>query len=130
MSDWTPDQLATIGAADELQVTTVRPNGLLRAYATIWVVRVGDDLYVRSWRGRGGAWFRAVQQRPEGRIRAGGIERDVTFEEAGDADPNSIDQAYRTKYARYARTYVDPMVAPAARAATLRLFPRQARATR
>lgn len=24
---------------------------------TIWVVRVGDDLYVRSYEGRGGAWM-------------------------------------------------------------------------
>src|ERR671929_104609 len=46
---------------------------------TIWVVRVGDDLYVRSWHGRGGAWFRGTQGRHEGRIPAGGVEQDVTF---------------------------------------------------
>jgi hypothetical protein len=37
---------------------------------------------------------------------------------------DAIDQAYREKYARYASTYVDPMISPGARAATLRLTPR------
>jgi len=44
--------------------------------------------------------------------------------EPGDADHAAIDQAYRRKYARYSRTYVDPMVSPDAAAATLRLTPR------
>jgi hypothetical protein len=124
MIDWTRGDLATIGATEELQVATLRPDGSVRPFTTIWVVRVGDDLYVRSYRGRGSAWFRSVLQRPEGRIRGGGIERDVTFEEPTDVDHDAIDQAYRSKYARHARTYVDPMVSPTASAATLRLVAR------
>jgi 4-carboxymuconolactone decarboxylase len=50
------------------------------------VVRVGDELYVRSYRGQGGAWYRAVQRRPEGRIRTGGVDRDATFEHAKDVN--------------------------------------------
>lgn len=124
MSDWTAEELDKVGAADEPQIAALRPDGSLRPYTTIWVVRVGDDLYVRSYRGRAGAWFRSAQRRPEGRILAGGVERDVTLEEPRDADHDAIDQAYRTKYARYGSTYVDPMVSPGARAATLRLTPR------
>jgi hypothetical protein len=124
MSDWTAEELDTIGAAEELQIASLRPDGSLRPYTTIWVVRVGDDLYVRSYRGRGGAWFRSVLKRPEGRIRAGGAERDVTFSELKDADQDAIDQAYRSKYAPYANTYVGPMVSPDARAATRRLTAR------
>jgi len=66
--------------------------------------------------------------------RAGGLrrgrrardraERDVTFEEPEDADHRAIEDAYRTEYARYARTYVEPMVSPVATAAMLRLAPR------
>jgi hypothetical protein len=123
MSDWTADELNKIGSADELQIAPVRPDGSLRLYTTIWVVRVGDELYVRSHRGRAGSWFRHALQRHEGRIRAGGVERDVTFAEAADADHDAIDQAYRTKYARYSRAYVDPMVRADAIAATLRLMP-------
>jgi hypothetical protein len=124
MSDWTPEQLDKIGAADELEIAALRPDGSLRPWTTIWVVRVGGDLYVRSYRGRGGAWFRSVLRRPEGRVRAAGVERDVTFTEVGDEGYDAIDRAYREKYAsRYDSTYVDPMLTPDAAAATLRLVP-------
>jgi hypothetical protein len=124
MSDWTADELDTIGAADELRIAALRADGSLRPYTTIWVVRVGSDLYVRSYRGRDGSWFRSVLRRPEGRIRAGGLTRDVTFAELADADQAAIDQAYRSKYAQHGAAYVDPMVSPAARTATLRLAAR------
>jgi hypothetical protein len=119
--DWTTEELDKIGAADELQIAALRPDGSLRPYTTIWVVRSGGSLYVRAYRGRGGAWFRSVLQRPEGRIQAGGLTRDVTFTEPDDADQTAIDQAYRAKYSRYDRSFVDRMGAPAARAATLQL---------
>ena len=121
MRDWTASELATIGAAEELEIAPLRPDGSLRPFTTIWVVRVGDDLYMRSWHGRDGAWFQAALRRPEGHIRAARIERDVTFTEADDADHDAIDRAYRDKYARYASTYVDPMTSPGARATTLQL---------
>ncbi len=124
MRDWTADELDTIGAAEELEIAPLRPDGSLRSYTTIWVVRVGGDLCVRSWHGRDSDWFRAALRRPEGRIRAAGIEREVTFAEPDHADHDAIDRAYREKYARYASTYVDPMISPGARAATLRLTPR------
>jgi hypothetical protein len=124
MSDWTAEELDKIGAADELEIASLRPDGSLHPYVTIWVVRVGDDLYVRSYRGSNGVWFRSVLRRSEGRIRAGGVDREVAFEEPHDADHDAIDQAYRAKYARYGSTYVDPMVSPKARAATLRLIAR------
>jgi hypothetical protein len=77
---------------------------------------------VRAYRGRGGGWFRSALRRPEGRIWAGGVSRDVASQEPDDADHAAIDQAFRTKYARYGGSYVDPMVSPDATAATLRLI--------
>lgn len=125
MTTWTSDELDKIGRADELRIAPVRRDGTLRNPVTIWVVRVGNDLYVRSYRGRTGAWFRAALVRHEGRIWAGGVEKDVTFVEETDPDLNDqIDAAYRAKYRRYAGTYVPPMLAPTARAATLKLVPR------
>ena len=123
MVDWTIEELDKIDAADELEIAARRPDGTLRPYVTIWVVRVGDDLYVRSYHGREGAWFRSVLRRPEGHVRAGGVERDVTFAESGDVGRVAIDQAYQAKYAsRYARKFIDPMVSPGVAAATLRLI--------
>jgi hypothetical protein len=124
MTTWASEELDTIGRADELQIAPRRGDGTLRKGVTIWVVRHGDDLYVRSWRGRGGAWFRAAQARPEGHIRAGGVNKDVAFVEETDPDINDqIDAAYRTKYRRYA-SYVPPMISPDARTTTLKLVPR------
>lgn len=76
MTSWAPEQLGAIGAADELDIAALRPDGTLRPSTTIWVVRVGDGLYVRSYWGEDEAWYQAVRRRPEGRIRAGGAEYD------------------------------------------------------
>jgi hypothetical protein len=125
MTAWTSEELTTIGAADELELAPLRRDGTLRKPVTIWVVRHGDDLYVRSWRGRTAAWFRGAQVRHEGRIWAGGVDKDVTFVEEADADLNDqIDNTYRTKHRRSGAGYINAMVAPEARAATIRLVPR------
>jgi hypothetical protein len=125
MTTWTSEELNLIGAADELELATLRGDGMLRKPVTIWVVRHGDDLYVRSYKGLGAAWFRAIQARKEGHILAGGVEKDVTFAEETDPGTNDqIDAVYRAKYHRYDARYVDPMVAPEARAATIKLVPR------
>jgi len=47
MTAWTGEELARIGAADELELAALRRDGTLRKPVTIWVVRHGDDLYVR-----------------------------------------------------------------------------------
>jgi hypothetical protein len=121
---WTSDELDRIGTADELQIAAQRPDGSLDGYTTIWVVRVGENLYVRSWRGARGGWYRHALRTHTGRIRSGGMERDVTFTQPADAPHEAIDHGYRTKYARYDPSYVDPMTAGPATAATLRLDPR------
>lgn len=124
MTIWTNDELNKIGTAEELQLTSLRRAGTRRKPVTIWVVRVGDDLYVRCVNGREGAWFRGVQTRYEGRIWAWGVEKDVTFVEEGNPNINDkIDEAYLTKYGRYPQ-YVAPMVTPDVRDATIKLVPR------
>ncbi len=125
MTAWTNDELNKIGKAEELEIASLRRDGTLRKPVTIWVVRVGDDLYVRCVNGRAGAWFRGVQTRHAGRIQAGGIEKDVAFVEESDPALNEkIDAAYLAKYRRYPQ-YVAPMVTPEVRAATIRLAPRE-----
>ena len=125
MAAWTKDELQEIEASEELEVASLRRDGTLTNTVTIWVVRVADDLYVRSWKGNDSGWFRATQGRHEGHVKAGGVGKDVTFVAQADADINlQIDAAYRTKYRRHGGRYVDPMVAPTARATTIKLEPR------
>jgi hypothetical protein len=125
MTAWTNDELAAIGAADELEIAPHRLDGTQRPPVTIWVVRTGDDLYVRSYRAGGSAWFRGAEITHEGHIRAGGVDKDVTFVDVDRGLDGPIDDAYRAKYHRFDASYVDPMVAPAAQATTLKLVPRQ-----
>ena len=112
------------GLADELQITSRRSDGSLRPYVTIWVVRSGDDVYVRSAYGHDNGWFQRALSSGTGRIRAGGIERDVTFEEPGAAVDAPVDAAYHAKYDRYGPSIVGTVVSPEAARSTLRLVPR------
>ena len=126
MTTWTSDELKKIGTAEELKIASLRGDGTLRLPVIIWVVRLGDELYVRSVNGRASSWFRGVESRHEGRIRAGGVVKDVTFvEEPNPAINEQIDAAYRTKYRRYAASIVNTTVTSQARAATIKLVPRQ-----
>src|SRR6266498_1069760 len=126
MSAWTSDDLERIGEAEELEIASARRDGTQRKPVTIWVVRHGDDLYVRSVNGRTAAWFRGVQARHEGRIWAGGVQKDVTFVDADHDIDDELDAVYRTKYRRYAANIINHIVSPEARSATIKLAPRLA----
>ncbi|MEP6813030.1 MAG: DUF2255 family protein [Actinomycetota bacterium] len=123
MTTWTDDELDKIGNADELTLASVRDDGTLRRPVTMWVVRDGDDVYVRSVNGRGSSWFRGASDRHEARIRAGNIEKNVSLTETDDVN-DEVDAAYHAKYSRRYPTIVPSIVAPDARAATLKLVPR------
>ena len=123
MNLWSDDELQRIAEADELQLASRRSDGTLRTPVTIWVVRHGEGLYVRSAYGRTSGWFRGAQDRHEGQIAAGGVEKDVRFADASVEHARELDDAYRTKYGHYSAAYTDPMVSPRAREATLQLVP-------
>ena len=127
MTAWTADELTRIGSAEELQIASVRPDGTLRKPVTIWVVRNGDGLYVRSVKGPTGLWFRGTQDKHQGRIRAGGIEKDVTFVDAEHNINDDVDAAYRAKYRRYAGSILNSVLNPQARSTTMRLDTRSTR---
>jgi hypothetical protein len=126
MSQWTSDELTKIGTAEELKIRSMRRDGTLRKPVTIWVVRVGERLYVRSIKGRTGPWFRGTQSRREGHIRAGGVDKDVSFVDADEDVTEEIDTAYRAKYDRYPASVLNTVLTPAARSATIQLVPRTA----
>jgi hypothetical protein len=114
-----------IEAADELEIAAFRRDGSLPDPVTVWVVRRGEDLFVRSFRGAQGRWYRRAQVRHEGHIQSGGIDKDVAFvAETNRATNAQIDAAYLEKYGRYGAQFVEPMLAEPARATTLKLVPR------
>jgi hypothetical protein len=122
MAAWTSDELARIGAADELQIAAYRVDGTLRNPVIIWVVAHDNKLYVRSVNGRDAAWFRGVQATHEGHIGANGIDKEVAFVDAPHEIDDELDAAYRAKYAS-SPSGVDEIVSPQARSATLELVP-------
>jgi len=125
MTSWTNDELERINSADELQLASRRDDQSLSPYVTMWVIRAGDDLYVRSAGGPDRPWYRRAKASGAGRIRFGGVERDVLFRFAeAPADAHtSIDAAYQAKYDRYGSTTVGHVIGPHAQPVTIRLLP-------
>jgi hypothetical protein len=121
---WTEEELSRIGKAEELQLASTRADGALRPYVTMWVVRAGDDLYVRSAYGPTNPWFRRAEASGTGRIQVGGLERDVSFADAAPDVHAAIDAAYHAKYDRHGPAIVGTVVGPEAAAVTIRLLPR------
>jgi hypothetical protein len=124
MSAWTDDELEAIGGADELRIASRRPDGSIRKFIRIWVVRSGDALYVRSAYGYENPWFQLAVRAGEGRIRAGGVERDVAFEQSDRGLDADVTAAYHAKYDRYGPGIVGTVVSAEAERSTLRLLPR------
>ncbi|MFG3029100.1 DUF2255 family protein [Streptomyces sp. NPDC048253] len=121
---WTDDELDRVGSDEELDVASQRRDGQLSSWRTIWVVRVGDDIYVRSVNGPTSAWFRGTRARHEGRIEAGGVEKDVAFEDVDGESNDAVDAAYRTKYGRYSANTIQRITSSIAGSTTMRLLPR------
>jgi hypothetical protein len=118
---WTDAQLEVLGGAGEIDVAPARGDGSVGPPTAIWIVGVDGDLYVRSYRGASGGWFRGVRRTSRGRVSVGTTGYDVRFEPAPGVDRAAIDAAYRSKYGR--SSYVDAMVTDIAAATTLRLTP-------
>jgi hypothetical protein len=127
MTNWTTDELAAIATAVEIDIAPTHTDGSAGRPTTTWVVEVNGHLYVRSYHGSDGAWYRQARRSHRGRITAGRTAYDVTFVEPTKVDHAEIDAAYRHKYVSHGRSYVDAMVNPRAVATTLRLDPAPAK---
>lgn len=123
MSLWTEQELQRVDDTDELQVSSYRPDGTLRPYVTIWTARLGGDVYVRSAYGPDNGWFRRAKESGTGRVRVGGVERDVRFQVPVENVHPALDDVYRAKYDAYEERMVSSVVGPALAEATLRAVP-------
>jgi hypothetical protein len=121
MAAWTDEELGRIGEAEELQLASERPDGTLRPFVTIWVVRVDDGLYVRSAHGSTNPWYVRAKASGVGRVRAGGLERDVTFADPASGMEADVDAAYHAKYDRHGPEIVGTVVGDRAHPTTIGL---------
>ena len=122
-SGWTAEILDTIGDAVEIEIGTGRANGSARPWVPIWVVRVGGDVFVRSWTAERGGWYRAAREQGRARLRVGGREWPVLVTSAPTSVRDAVDRAYRDKYGHPGSGSVAGMVTDQAAASTLRLSP-------
>jgi hypothetical protein len=120
---WPPEELARIGSAGEIGLASRRQDGSLRLYVTMWIVRAGDDLYVRSAYGPDNPWYRRATASGTGRLQAGGAGCDVFFAPAAPEAQGDIDAAYHAKYDQYGPKIVGSVTGPGAYDVTIRLVP-------
>lgn len=86
-------QSADVDGSGDRHRTTRRADGTLCTPRIVWVVRLGDGLYVRSVNGPDAAWYRGARTRMQGRVRAGGLDGDVAFIDADHGFDDAIDDA-------------------------------------
>lgn len=124
MTTWPNGELERIAATDDLHIAPFREDG--KTYGTliwIWSVVVDGDLYVRGYNGQNSRWYQAAIRQHAGRITAAGMTKDVSFQPVDGAVNDRIDAAYRQKYS--ASPYLAPMISQRARAATIRVTPKE-----
>ena len=123
MSAWPKDELHKIAQSDDLHVSPFRDDG--KTYGTptwIWFVVVDGSLYVRPYNGKNSTWYQAAVRQKAGRITAGGITKEVSFEPADGGLNDRIDDAYRAKYK--GSPYLAPMLNEKVRATMVKIVPR------
>jgi hypothetical protein len=125
MVTWPEDELRKIAEADDLHISPFRDDGKTCGTPTwIWSVAVDGELYVRGYNGQNSRWYQAAVRQKAGRIIAAGMTKEVTFEPVEGPINDRIDDAYRAKYQD--NPYLSPMIAARARAATVKVMPREA----
>lgn len=128
MAPWRADQLRKIAAADDLHIAPFRDDGVTYGTPTwLWSVMVDDALYVRGYHGRKSSWYQAAVRQRTGRIAAAGMTIEIAFEVVDGANNKAmndrIDDSYRAKY--HGSSYLAPMIGAQARAATVKIMPRE-----
>ena len=85
---------------EEIQIETRRPGAESPAHrTTIWVVVMGDNVFVRSVRGNAGRWFQEIKANPMAFLHLGGKRMAVRAIPANDvATIAQVSDEYRRKY--------------------------------
>lgn len=123
MNTWTTEDVRAVSTPDEVRVAPHRSDGSLRTPTIIWVVAVGDRVFIRSANGPDAAWYRAALRSGTGQLISDDTTHVVGFTHSTDEeDLAAVDAAYRSKYRRYA-SIVDNLNQDSPRSATLEVTP-------
>jgi hypothetical protein len=124
MTTWPKEELRRIAESDDLHIAPFREDGATYGTPTwIWSVVVDGALFVRGYNGQNSRWHQAAIRQKAGRIIAGGVTKEVTFEPVEGPVQQRIDDAYRAKY--QGSPYLEPMIGARARSATIKIVPRE-----
>lgn len=89
-------------------------SGSEHRYTGVWVVVVGDRVFVRSWNDKPTGWYRAFRAQPRGSIQVEGQElpvrgRQTRSERLRDAVTTAYAEKYHTKGSqKWVRGFAEP----------------------
>jgi len=122
MADWAEAELDEISGTEELRISSPKQDGSMGRPVTIWVVRVGQGLYVRSADGPHSRWLSRADSAQSSTVAAGTVTREVTLEQPAVRE-EEISEAYRQKYAISGAAWIANLLTPLASATTRALIP-------
>jgi hypothetical protein len=118
---WDAAAFRDLAGAREVRFVVPAP-GRVPIRVPLWIVAAGGHLYVRSWKGDTGLWYRRVRRTGAGTLLRHGRRYAVRFVPVTDPDVEAaIDKQYLTKYRR--SPYAEAMTRPPAAGTTLRVEP-------
>jgi hypothetical protein len=113
--------LAHLADVEEIDIGFRRRDGSTGS-TPVWVVRVADEVFVRSIRGQRGGWYRRLRADPDGEVKDSGHVHPVHAEPVTDSGTiDEVTRAYATKYA--SSPYVGSLLDEKITDSTLRLDP-------
>ena len=117
MSDFDVEVLHALRNVREVAIRTDKHP---ETAVIIWIVVAGEDVFVRSFRGPRGRWYRDLAQGGPATLEFGGRRVAVQAEPARDSD--SVARVSREFLAKYgSSSYAQAMVKPDTLSTTLRL---------
>src|SRR5271165_1537140 len=113
----------TLRELRDVQEVAIRTEKHLKSAVVIWVVVADDEVFVRSWRGAKGRWYRDLAAGGPATLEFAG--RRLTVQALPASDPETVARASREFLRKYQRsTHAQEMVRSETLPTTLRLEPR------
>ena len=120
MTRFDADALRDLGATKEVRIRTAKHPGNA---VVIWVVVADDRVFVRSFRGASGRWYRDLQAGGDATLEVKG--RELAVRASPEREPSAIDRVSQEFLRKYRpSSYAEAMVKQDILATTLRLEPR------